>query len=158
MAEEKDLAGLRGWLIIVGLGLIISPLRVIVQLFPIYAKIFSDGTWGILTTPGSNAYNPLWAPILLGEVAVNLGLILTSIFVAFLYFTKKRIFPKWYSGFLVFTLAFMLLDAIALTFVLPGQPIFDSETSVEFGRTFIVTLIWVPYMFVSKRVKATFIN
>jgi hypothetical protein len=71
MSEEKNLDGLGGWLIIVGLGIIISPLRVIVQLFPLYSEMISTGSWAALTTPGTEAYNPLWAPILFGEMAIN---------------------------------------------------------------------------------------
>jgi hypothetical protein len=156
MAEEKNLEGLGGWLVLVGLGIIISPLRVIAMVFPVYSEMFSNGSWAALTTPGAEAYNPLWAPILFGEMAINGGLVLAWIFVAVLFFSKKKEFPKWYIGMLLFTLAFILIDALAIKLVLPNEPVFDAETVKEFGRTLIVTLIWVPYMLVSKRVKTTF--
>jgi hypothetical protein len=158
MAEEKNLEGLGGWLALVGLGIIISPLRVIGMVFPTYSEIFSNGSWAAITTPGAEAYNPLWAPILFGEMAINGGLVLAWIFVAVLFFSKKKIFPKWYIGMLLFTLAFILIDALAIKAVLPNQPVFDAETTKEFGRTLIATLIWVPYMLMSKRVKATFVK
>ncbi|GIL04946.1 MAG: hypothetical protein BroJett031_14660 [Betaproteobacteria bacterium] len=158
MAEERNLEGLGGWLVLVGLGIIISPLRVIGIVFPVYSEIFSNGSWEALTTPGTEAYNPLWAPILLGEMLINGGLVLAWIFVAFLFFSKKKAFPKWYIGMLLFTLAFILIDALAIKAVLQNGPVFDAETTEEFGRSLIVTLIWVPYMLVSKRVKATFVK
>lgn len=46
MAEEKNLEGLGGWLALVGLGIIISPLRVIGMVFPTYSEIFSNGSCG----------------------------------------------------------------------------------------------------------------
>lgn len=158
MAEEKNLEGLGGWLALVGLGIIISPLRVIGMVFPAYSEMFSNGSWAAITTPGTEAYNPLWAPILFGEMAINGGLVLAWIFVAVLFFSKKKIFPKWYIGMWLFTLAFILIDALAIKAVLPNEPVFDAETTKEFGRTLIATLIWVPYMLVSKRVKATFVK
>ena len=158
MAEEKNLEGLGGWLALVGLGIIISPLRIIGQLFPTYSEMFSNGSWAALTTPGTEAYNPLWTPILLGEMAINGGLVLVWGFIAFLFFSKKRVFPKWYIGILLFTLAFILVDALAIKAVLPNEPVFDAETAKELGRSLFVTLIWVPYMLVSKRVKATFVK
>jgi|SRR3989344_2065031 len=158
MTEEKNLKGLGGWLVLVGLGIIISPLLIIGQIFPIYSQLFSNGDWAALTTPGTEAYNPLWAPILFGEMAINGGLVLVWVRIAFLFFSEKKVFPKWYIGILLFTLAFILIDALAIKSVLPNEPLFDAETAKGFGRSLVVSLIWIPYMLVSKRVKATFVN
>lgn len=158
MSEEKNLEGLGGWLALVGLGIIISPLRIIGQIFPTYSEMFSNGGWAALTTPGTEVYNPLWAPILFGEMAINGGLVLVWGFIAFLFFSKKAVFPKWYIGILLFTLAFILIDALVIKAVLPNEPVFDAETTKELGRSLFVTLIWIPYMLVSKRVKATFVK
>ncbi|WP_026221027.1 DUF2569 domain-containing protein [Thiofilum flexile] len=158
MTEKKELKGLSGWLILVGLGVIISPLRIATQTFPIYSEMFSNGSWEALTTPGTGAYHPLWAPILWAEIIINGGLILVSIFIAFLFFSKKIAFPKWYIGILFFSLVFVFIDALAIKLVLPNEPIFDTETIRELGRSLLTTLVWVPYMLVSKRVKATFVN
>lgn len=135
-----------------------APLRIIAMVFPVYSKMFSDGSWAALTTPGGGAYNPLWAPILLGEMVINGGLVLTWIFVAVLFFSKKKEFPKWYIGTFLFTIMFILVDAFAIKFVLPQEPVFDAETIKELVRTTIAAVIWVPYMLVSERVKATFIK
>lgn len=158
MTEEKSLEGLGGWLVLVGLGIIISPLRIIGQIFPVYSEMFSNGSWAALTTPGTEAYNPLWAPILFGEMVINGGLVLAWIFIAFLFFSKKSGFPKWYIGILLFTLVFILIDALVIKTLLPNEPVFDPETIKEVGRSLVVTLIWVPYILVSKRVKATFVK
>lgn len=158
MAEEKNLEGLGGWLILVGLAIIISPFRIFATTFPIYSEIFSSGSWGTLTIPGSEAYDALWAPILLGEIVINVALVLIWIYIIFLFFTKKNEFPKWYIGALVFTLVFMLVDALAIKAVVPDEPLFDPETGIELARIFVGTIIWIPYMLLSKRVKATFVK
>jgi Protein of unknown function (DUF2569) len=158
MAEDHSLEGLRGWLVLVGLGIIVSPPFQIAQVLPTYIQIFSDGSWSALTTPGTQAYNPLWAPILIGEMAINGGLVLAWIFIGFLYFSKRRTFPKLYISILLFTLAFILVDAAVIKSVFPDAPFFDGETAMQFARSLIAVLIWVPYMLVSKRVKATFVK
>ncbi len=158
MADEKKLEGLRGWLILVGLGIIASPIKISAQIYPVYSKLFADGSWAALTTPGTEAYHPLWAPILISEISINVALALAWLFIAFLFFAKKRIFPKWYIGIFVFTLAFMLIDAVAIRAVLPNEEIFDPDTIKELARTLVMMLIWVPYMLISKRVKATFVK
>ncbi len=158
MTDEKKLEGLGGWLILVGLGIIASPIKISAQIYPVYSKLFTGGSWAALTTPGTEAYHPLWAPILISEISINVALALTWLFIAFLFLTKKRLFPKWYIGILVFTLAFMLVDAVAIKAVLPNEEIFDPDTIKELARTLVTMLIWVPYMLMSKRVKATFVK
>lgn len=158
MIEKAKHEGLGGWLIFVGLGIVFSPLKIIALILPIYSELFTNGSWEVLTTPGMEAYDPLWAPILIGEIAINAGLVIVWLLVAFLFFSKKEAFPKFYIGIMVFTLVFILADALAGKVVLPNEPVFDPDTTKELVRQLIVVLIWVPYMFVSKRVKATFVK
>ena len=158
MTEENKLEGLSGLLVLVGLGIILSPILVIAQTFPVYSEIFSNGSWEVLTTPGTKAYNPLWAPILICEITINIALVFAWLFIAFLFFSKKKIFPRWYVGILLFTLVFLLVDAFSIKLVLPNEPVFDPDTSKNIIRSVVVTLIWVPYIFMSKRVKATFVK
>lgn len=156
--EEKKLIGLRGWLILVGIGIAVSPLRIIFQIFPLYTGIFSDGTWEILTTPGTEVYNSLWAPVMIGELTINTALVLTWGFIAYLFLSKKSVFPKWYIGILVFTFVFIITDMLAVKAILPNEQMFDPDTTKELVRSVIAMLIWIPYMLVSKRVKATFVK
>ena len=125
---------------------------------PMYSKIFSDGTWAALTTPGTEVYNPLWAPMLSGEIVINGALILVWAFIAFLFFLKKRLFPKWYIGILIFNLCFIVVDALAVKSILPNEAVLDPDTTKSVTSLLIQSLIWVPYMLVSKRVKATFVK
>lgn len=158
MVEEKNLEGLGGWLLLVGLGIIITPLKIIVTLFPIYKEMFTNGLLQALTTPGTDAYNPIWATLVIGERTINGGLVLAWIFIAFLFFSKKKLFPKWYISILLFNVAFILIDTLAIQLVFPDEPAFDAETTKEIVRSLIAALIWVPYMLMSKRVKATFVK
>ena len=67
MTDNNDLKGLRGWLIVVGLGVVIWPLRLLAELLPLYYEIFTTGSFEVLTTPGSDAYHPMWAPLIIFE-------------------------------------------------------------------------------------------
>ena len=133
MAKENVVkSGLGGWLILVGLGVIISPFYIL---------------FGLL----------IWM-----EIVVNLIIFLCSIYLIFLFFAKKTFFPKFYIWFVFGSLAFVIVDAIVAGMLvkdmLPDEPIFDSETIKEIVRLLITAIIWVPYMMVSKRVKATFVK
>jgi len=158
VAARKDLNGIRGWLILVAIGVVVAPIKIIAQIYPVYAQILTDGTWEALTTPGTESYSPYWFPILSGEIVVNIVMVVVSIYIATLFFTKSRLLPRWYIGLLVFTMVFIIIDAFAIRLVYPTGEIFDAQTLKEFARTVIASFIWIPYMLVSKRVKATFVN
>jgi hypothetical protein len=156
--SNDKLNGLSGWLILVAIGIVLTPIRIVALVLPMYADIFTDGTWDVLTTLGSDVYSPFWAPILIAEVVINIGVMGLWLYIAFIFFSKKVIFPKVYIGALLFSIAFITIDAFAMTLVLPDEPIFDPETMKELFRSLISAIIWIPYMFKSKRVKATFTN
>ena len=151
-------AGLAGWLVLVCLGLIVTPIRLAVFLLQTYPPIFRDGTWQRITTPGAGAYHPVWGPLLVFEIIINAAFIATSIYLLFLFFQRSWRFPGIYVAFLVVNLLFMFADALAVHFILPGRPLFDSESGAELGRAILSVVIWVPYMFLSRRVKNTFVR
>jgi len=156
--KSKGKEGLGGWLILIGFGVVITPFKIWFTLFPVYKEIFGTEAWEILTTPGTEIYHPFWSTLLIGEITVNLLVIIVSIYLIFLFFTKKRLFPKLFIGITVFSLFFILIDTALVKIVLPEEPMFDPDTVKEFAGSVIVCLIWVPYMLVSKRVKATFVR
>lgn len=158
MSENNELKGLGGWLILVGIGVVMSPIRLLVTYIPLYKPIFEDGTWEALTTAGSDAYHPLWAPLLLGEITYNVIMVLASIYLIYLFFSKHYLFPTVFIGIIGVSVIFIPLDAYIVARIFPGEPVFDPDTTKEFIRTLVGALIWVPYMLVSKRVKATFVE
>ena len=156
--NKKQLNGISGWLILVAIGIILSPVRLAALVLPTYSNILTDGTWEILTSPSSEAYSPFWAPLLISEITINVGLILFWIYIAIIFFSKKSFFPKVYIGALLFSVAFIIIDAFAIKLVLPNEPIFDPETTKELIRSLVASAIWIPYMLKSERVRATFVN
>ncbi len=158
MTEENKLKGLRGWLILVGIGVVLSPFKLAVTMLPLYLPIFQDSTWGLLTTPGSPAYNPLWAPLLVGEIGFNSLMFIANLGLIYLFFSKHYLFPRLYIGVMLASLVFIPLDASVVSLIMPDEPMFDQTTTKEFLQTLIGSLIWIPYMLRSRRVKATFVN
>lgn len=158
MDTKKDLKGLGGWLILVGIGIVVAPFRLIYEYGPMYYSIFTDGSFDVLTTPGSEIYNSLWAPLLIGEALYNSLLVLASIYLIYLFFSKHYLFPKIYIAIVTFSLFFIPLDAWVGSLVIIDEAMFDPATTKEFVRALVSAVIWIPYMLVSKRVKATFVE
>ncbi|AKS08944.1 DUF2569 domain-containing protein [Pseudomonas trivialis] len=158
MQESRNLKGLRGWLILVGIGLFATAFHLIKMLLEVHYSIFAEGTFTALTTQASSLYNPLWGPILISETLINALMAATYAYLIYLFCTKHYLFPKVYIAAVVVSAIFIPLDAWACSLVLADQPIFDITTAKEMVRALIGLCVWVPYMLVSKRVKATFVE
>jgi len=156
--NNDHLKGLGGWLIVVGLGLLIAPISLCIFLYSTYSEIFTDGIWEMLTMPESEVFVPYFGVMLITEICVNILLLFAIIYTGYLYFSKNKSFPKWYVGIMVFSIVFIILDAFAVSSILPDTKVFDKDTLRELGRSLLGAMIWIPYMRVSKRVKATFVN
>jgi hypothetical protein len=158
ISSDTELEGLGGWLILVGIGVVLAPIIMVGRLGQMYTEMVSSGAWEALTTPGTQVYHPHWEQILIVEIGANLAIGIAWLFIAVLFFTKSGRFPKWYIGVLTVTPVLILVDAIGIKSVVPNEPIFDPNTVRELSRSVVVALVWVPYMLVSRRVKVTFLN
>jgi hypothetical protein len=156
-SAKKQYDKIGGWLILVAIGLIFTPLRLLVVLFKDLLPALSGETWSRLTTPGTAAYHPLWAPLLFFEVIGNCLFIVAPIIVAIFFFQKRRFVPRLIIILLLANLVFVAIDYFAadlIPFVAAQE---DIGSLIELIRVFIVCAIWVPYFLVSKRVKGTFV-
>ncbi len=158
MNENNKLRGLEGWLLLVGIGVVIGPFRLAYGFGPMYYSIFTDGTFEILTNTDSEVYHPLWGPMLIGEAVYNSLMVLASTYLIYLFFAKHYLFPRVYIAIISISLVFIPVDAWLGSFVITDEPMFDPETTKVFFRSLIGAIIWIPYMLMSKRVKATFVE
>ena len=156
--ETKEYRGLRGWLIIVGISIFSAILEFFNSLIRICNLIFSFNNWEYQTTEGTDYYIKYLVPTLICESIIYLGLIIASIYMTYLFFNKRKTFPKWYIAITIIIFFFIIGDAFATKLVFYDEPFFDSGDWGQFMGWLFRNLIWTLYMLVSKRVKATFIN
>lgn len=143
----------------VGFGVIVAPLRLGLYLYQTCVPILTDdGTWEALTSSDSAAYNAFRAPLLIGEIIFTSIMILACLYLIYLFFKKHNLFPRMYIAIVLIKLVAVPADAWLVSLVVPDEPIFDPATLGQFFQTLVSAVIWVPYMFVSKRVKQTFVE
>lgn len=150
-----DLVGLGGWLVLVGLGVTVTPFRILVTLIQTLPS-YGATTWAAYTTPGASNYHPAWAPILMFELIGNIAMLVFTIFLAWLFYRRKRQFPVVFTWTVLLSWVFVAVDQLASGFV----PVADPEPtnwSRELMRL-LIALIWVAYMRRSRRVRNTFVN
>ena len=158
MNQKTEPSGLGGWLILPMLGLIFLPFKLGFMLATNYFPIFSEGGWAVLTTPGSESYHALWAPLLIFEIIGNSAFLIAAIILLVFFFRKHHRFPKLMILFLSINLAFVGIDFFAADLIpaVASKP--DPESTKEFIRVIFASAIWIPYFMKSVRVKNTFTN
>ena len=148
--------GMGGWLILPLLGLIITPLRCFALIFTDLLPVFKEGHWEALTTPGYEAYHPLWAPLIIGELVGNIAIGVFSLVILVFFFRRSIYTPTLVIAWLGISFIFVLGDYLIADHIPFIAEIPDPESAKEIVRAAIAALIWIPYFLVSKRVKATF--
>jgi hypothetical protein len=153
---ELQSQGIGGWLILVGIGIVLSPFTMFTQTIAFIKSVYTSGTWEAMTAQGSADYHPMWAPILVTETGFNVIQCALWSYMVYLFFAKKKTFPKWYIWAQASLFVFLIADALAIYLIRPDLPVFTPEASKELGRSLVAVCVWVPYMLVSRRVAATF--
>ncbi|MEJ8555121.1 DUF2569 domain-containing protein [Tepidibacter sp. Z1-5] len=153
--EEVEYKGLGGWLILLGIGIVLNPLNSIFSTYTIFKACFSEGRWSILTSPTSETYHVLLKPTIIFEFATNIIMIILSLTVLVLFFKKSKHFPKAWIITFISVILFLVID-IVLCNQMPSIPV-DNLYNQLF-KTIIPFAIWGTYLKTSKRVKNTFVK
>ena len=106
---NDDLVGIKGWLILVAIGVVLSPFRVFIESVNTFKPIFTTEMWQRLTSQFGDMYHPLWEPLLIIEMVFNAALFLASLYLIVLFFKHKKAFVSWYLAILFGGLAFIAL-------------------------------------------------
>ena len=161
-STESGPLDIGGWLSLVALGLIVSPL---ILLHALWKDI------NLLLGPTSKLAAkiiPDLPVLVLYEVMINLALLTSCLYLIVMFYRKKRAFPKYYCAWLVFAFVAIVVE---YTFCLPqlstssateaATKIVDhlqSNLAISAGKRFLNGAIWISYFIMSRRVKATFVN
>ena len=156
--EERNRGpeGLGGWLIVPAIGLVLTVFKILAYFGVQVAPLVADGTYGQLTTPGSELYHPLWLPLLLLEGGGNGVLLAMALAAICLYFMRSRWFPRMHIAFML-TNAVLMLVLFFMGAKIPAlMEVHDVQAVGDMTRGLVAAAIWVPYMLTSKRVRNTF--
>ena len=153
----ENLTGLGGWLILVGIGRVFGPFILLlktIRSFPTFSLL----KWHAMTNPGGVSYQPAWGPLLTLELLAQLSLVILGGFALVLFFQKRRIFPRWFIALMVFDALFVAGDMVGIQFIKTSSPALTTKLFQNLTQVVIQCGIWIPYMCVSRRVKATFVR
>lgn len=147
--------GLGGWLVLLGVGIMTWPLHLLAAVVESVTTLTGDA-WQLVTTPGTNAYHPLWAPFLVAGLVVNIVLFVGSVGLVFLFFSKKRMFPWAAIVLMIVGLVVVAADISTVRVIAPDAA--RGDLLGQYVLALPASAIWMMYLVRSSRVKATFIN
>ncbi|MFD2117894.1 DUF2569 domain-containing protein [Paenibacillus yanchengensis] len=151
-------SGLGGWLVLIQIGLILTLIQLLNQIITVDLTIFTDGTWQLLTSKGSDFYDPLWKPTLIFETVYNILFSIFTLFILVQFYRKKGIIPRLMIVFYSLSLLVGIFDYIMLQQIPLAKELEDGSSIRDIIKSAITCLIWILYFLRSERVKNTFIQ
>jgi hypothetical protein len=154
-SQTQFLRTLSGWLIVLGLLLVVTLVGAVVQAVADIPQILAGKVWAEYTTPGRPAYHPCWPWLLALDWGSNLFVVAFVPVLLWLFLHKKRVFPTvmFWSLLLFVTLAALRFGVADRISILKGN-----AQALPMALAVLKAMVWIPYLRVSKRVKATFVN
>ncbi|RVU32899.1 DUF2569 family protein [Neptunomonas marina] len=158
MVIRNDLKGIRGWLILLALNVMVLPVAFGLQITGTLLPLLMDGTFAYLANPNSEGYFPEAAMVIIAEISIIAALVLGSLYVCYLFFAHHYKFPIYFIAFLLAAIALLIGDCYLAHWAFPEDPLYDNETQAQLIKSFISLPTYMIYLSVSKRVKATFVE
>ena len=143
-----------GWLILVAIGLSITPLRLAYDIFNM-TEFFDPESWSALWHAG----NWFLFSVFFFEYVYNIFYFFFSVLLIALFFNKRSSIPILISIFYGATFVVTLVDTLI---AMNLNDLYTSKEQSEFYRdlfrSFFAAIIWIPYFNISERVKETFVE
>jgi hypothetical protein len=150
-----QLNGIGGWLILLAIGQVLLPLRFAKSIWDVLSLTTDTSSWRWLTDPIESGYNAWWAPTLLFELFFNIGAFLFAVLLIALFFAKKAAWRRAFALYLIFFLLGAVLDTVLVDRI-PSAAERVLTSVAGHAPIVLAAAIWIPYVLLSKRVKATF--
>lgn len=132
-----------GWLILIAIGLVLSPIFILLFINSEILPVFSAVPLSELSSE--------FRTYLFFDLAVNLIFFIYIIVVMVLFFKRRRMVPKLMILLYLINLVLIIVDGFVFRTLNETQWIFGIINGIA------TSLIWIPYFLVSRRVKATFV-
>jgi len=148
-----------GVLILIAIGLVISLLQNVGYCLSSLAPVLKRPVWDSVTNPISLSHHPYWKSVLIYEAATSSAILLMNVIMLWLFFRKKRMFPKLVVMMIPVFFVLNLLGYYFSGFIpTVAASALYAKQGKELVISFVALHIWIPYFLLSKRVKRTFVR
>ncbi len=145
------------WLFIIILIVCFGLFWQIVEFYNILPA-YSLRKWLMLTSPGSEFFHALWAPILIFKLVVNISVICFSILIIVLFFKKKQNFTLIFIVFGISYLVFSLINFFSMQVIYKvNHDIFLGNYKLLIIKGVLLSILSL-YAYKSKKLKKVFVK
>lgn len=142
-----------GWLVLIAINLIISPIYIIYGLF-VTNTFFDTKTIEIIFNQ-STSDSHLWSMLLILELVYNVFIVVFLVLLLVLFFKRRTILPRMIMAYYALSFIVNTIDYILARQIL-NTGFENTDSGKSMGQSFIIAAIWIPYFIYSNRVKRTF--
>ncbi len=160
-SSESELKGIGGFLIVLLSIVLISAIGVLSNLYDVIGMLFYEGYWALLTSPESEYYDEYWVIYFIVDVVGSLLLVVLFLFVIFFLIKRSCLFPRVAVAYFFLNIVVFVVEIFIVKLITNGSTFLDVEEL--FGDLllnaiviFLLAFVFVPYLFISKRVRNTF--
>ena len=152
--DEKTV-GIRGWLILPAIGLILICLNYLRSL-SLFIRFIDINKWNALTLPASEMYDRMYAPIINGELITNVIMFCFVVTLTILFYKKRTSVPRLYIAYLVINTLVRIIDHLFAMQIHSAVHKSNPQALQELYGAVFSSLIWLLYFIKSRRVSSTF--
>jgi len=153
-SRDTRLEGIRGWLVLPAIGVLISPVMILVTSKELWF-VYSSVQWSMV---GEQLNGTALKMVIGAETIGNVGLLVMSVFLIVMFFQKRHTVPCMYIFFMVLSFVLRGVDLLAVSWLFADQDLIEQSDISQFIRQTISSVIWILYFLKSKRVQATFVR
>jgi transglutaminase-like putative cysteine protease len=145
----SDNQSIGGWLILIAIGLCITPIRILIDLIKEDNNFFNAAVWDALV----NMKNWNLLTLFAFEMIFNIVFIFFSLMLIIHFFQRRTTVPTLISFFYGVSFAVIFIDALAASAITEAE---FGDSFIDILRSMLAAVIWIPYFQMSERVKSTF--
>jgi|GEM_PF-3837569 len=123
----------------------------------IYYCTILPAVWNSLFSDAGSG-GAIWVYFLLSEIVAHIGMLVTWTYVIYLFFTRKRLFPHWFIGIVLFEIGFIVSSTFLECLAYPGEPVWNLFKTQQLFPALGFGLIWILCLRRPNRVGATFVR
>lgn len=158
---ENRYDSIGGWLVLVGIGIIITPAILSYKVIKLYYDEINIDYFYYYFNETSQFYHPLKGYY---EIFINFGnifFIISSIFLIALFFQRKRSFRYYYCYYRIINVVFLIIDLLLVYAFVdntnnPESRVLINTQAGALGKLVLQACIWIPYVWYSERSRHTF--
>ncbi|AIQ46994.1 hypothetical protein R70723_14745 [Paenibacillus sp. FSL R7-0273] len=156
--QKKRPYGFGGWLILFALGMASQFVLHILNCYDTYVTL-TMADFRSLADPSNEYYSALWMPTLYFETIIEVLIIILLMVMAFMCIKRRKQFKQLAVAIIIISAVFTYIDLALVLHITGGfaDEVFEG-TNVYEGvlQSTIYAIVWLPYFFLSKRVKNTY--